>query len=75
MTRREGLEGRFAALKSDLTRGKLAAEQLDLANELDGCLGGDYVAEDGTDARNYGMLRGLPEARALGARLLDRRER
>ena len=76
MTDREDLEGRFDALKGanlnlDLTRGKPAAEQLDLADELDGCLGGNYVAEDGTDVRNYGMLRGLPEARALGARLLD----
>ena len=76
MTERDGLEGRFDSLKGanlnlDLTRGKPAAEQLDLADELDGCLGGNYVAEDGTDVRNYGMLRGLPEARALGARLLD----
>ncbi|MDE0423116.1 MAG: aminotransferase class I/II-fold pyridoxal phosphate-dependent enzyme [Gammaproteobacteria bacterium] len=76
MTERDDLEGRFDSLKGanlhlDLTRGKPAAEQLDLADELDGCLGGDYVAEDGTDVRNYGMLRGLPEARALGARLLD----
>ncbi len=76
VTERDDLEGRFDALKGanlnlDLTRGKPAAEQLDLADELDGYLGGSYVAEDGTDVRNYGMLRGLPEARALGARLLD----
>lgn len=76
MTERDDLEGRFDSLRGanlnlDLTRGKPAAEQLDLADELDGCLGGNYVAEDGTDVRNYGMLRGLPEARALGARLLD----
>ena len=76
VTERADLEGRFDALKGanlnlDLTRGKPAAEQLDLADELDGYLGGSYVAEDGTDVRNYGMLRGLPEARALGARLLD----
>ena len=76
MTARDDLERRFETLKGanlslDLTRGKPAAEQLDLADELDGVLGGDYVAADGTDVRNYGMLRGLPEARALGARLLD----
>ena len=76
MTERGELERRFDALRGanlslDLTRGKPAAEQLDLANELDGYLGGDYAAVDGTDVRNYGMLRGLPEARALGARLLD----
>ena len=76
MTGQDDLEARFTALKGanlnlDLTRGKPAAEQLDLADELDGYLGGDYLAADGTDVRNYGMLRGLPEARALGARLLD----
>ena len=76
VTERADLEGRFGALKGanlnlDLTRGKPAGEQLDLADELDGCLGGDYAAEDGTDVRNYGMLRGLPEARVLGTRLLD----
>lgn len=70
------LQDRFQALKRanlalDLTRGKPAAEQLDLSNELDGYLGGDYRAEDGTDVRNYGVLCGIPEARALGARLLD----
>lgn len=76
MTEREDLEQRFRALQGanlrlDLTRGKPAAEQLDLAAELDGWLDGDYVAADGTDVRNYGLLRGLPEARALGARMLD----
>ena len=76
MTEPDDLERRFDSLKGanlnlDLTRGKPAAEQLDLADELDGYLGGNYVGEDGTDVRNYGMLRGLPEARALGARLLD----
>jgi len=73
---RQKLEERFTAyqganLALDLTRGKPAAEQLDLADDLDGFLGGNYRAADGTDSRNYGMLRGLPEARALGARLLD----
>lgn len=76
MTGRRELEERFDALKGanlslDLTRGKPATEQLDLADALDGYLGGDYRAEDGTDVRNYGGLRGLTEARELGARLLD----
>ena len=70
------LQDRFRSLKQanlalDLTRGKPAPEQLDLANELDGWLAGDFRAEDGTDVRNYGVLRGIPEARALGARFLD----
>ena len=60
-----------ANLALDLTRGKPAPEQLDLANALDGWLQGDYRAADGTDVRNYGTLRGIPEARELGARFLD----
>ncbi len=73
---RQRLEQQFQALKGanlalDLTRGKPAAQQLDLSNALDGFLAGDYRAEDGTDVRNYGVLRGIPEARALGARFLS----
>ena len=76
MTSRETLEREFQALRGanlalDLTRGKPAPEQLDLANALDGHLAGDYRAEDGTDVRNYGVLRGIAEARRLGARFLD----
>ena len=59
-----------AGLKLDLTRGKPAMEQLDLADELDGILKGNYLASDGTDTRNYGGLKGLPEARNLGAEWL-----
>ncbi|MCZ6887673.1 MAG: aminotransferase class I/II-fold pyridoxal phosphate-dependent enzyme [Gammaproteobacteria bacterium] len=55
----------------DLTRGKPAADQLDLSTPLDGILQGAVAARDGTDIRNYGGLRGIPEARELGARLLD----
>src|SRR5262245_44395030 len=58
-------------LALDLTRGKPAADQLDLSNALDGILRGDYTTSDGADARNYGGLRGIPEARKLGAELLD----
>lgn len=76
MTDLADLERQFDALKGanlalDLTRGKPAAEQLDLSNELDGLLGNDFRAADGTDVRNYGVLRGIPEARALGARFMD----
>jgi DNA-binding transcriptional MocR family regulator len=53
----------------DLSRGKPAPDQLDLARQLDAPLE-SYRAADGTDARNYGTLRGLPEARELGAELL-----
>ena len=70
------LEAAYAArcggnVTLDLTRGKPAADQLDLADRLDGILAGDFRAADGTDTRNYGGLRGLPEARALGAALLE----
>lgn len=60
-----------AGLGLDLTRGKPASDQLDLANHLDGALQGDYRSEDGTDTRNYGGLRGIAEARRLGSMLLD----
>lgn len=60
-----------AGLALDLTRGKPASDQLDLANHLDGALQGDYRSEDGTDTRNYGGLRGIAEARRLGSMLLD----
>ena len=58
-------------LSLDLTRGKPAAEQLDLSAAMEDTLKGDYRASDGTDTRNYGQLRGIPEARALGAELME----
>ncbi|UTA48775.1 aminotransferase [Simiduia sp. 21SJ11W-1] len=57
-------------LSLDLTRGKPSAEQLSLADALDGILKGNYKSADGTDTRNYGGGDGLPEARALGAAIL-----
>lgn len=71
------LEERFARLKAeglrlDMSRGKPAAEQLDLSVGLLTSLGaGDYRDAAGTDCRNYGGLEGLPEARKLLAGLLD----
>ena len=59
-------------LKLDMTRGKPSPEQLDLSNAMLTLPGnGDYHAEDGTDARNYGSLQGLPETRALFAQMLQ----
>ncbi|MEQ8859630.1 MAG: aminotransferase class I/II-fold pyridoxal phosphate-dependent enzyme [Pseudomonadales bacterium] len=58
-------------IKLDLTRGKPAADQLALSDPMESVLAGNFIAADGTDSRNYGGLRGLPEARALGAELLD----
>jgi DNA-binding transcriptional MocR family regulator len=58
-------------LELDLTRGKPSAEQLALADALDGVLGGHYRAEDGTDLRNYGGIDGIAEAKRLFARVLQ----
>ena len=57
-------------LKLDLSRGKPGVEQVSLSNGLDGILQGNYIAEDGTDTRNYGGTRGIAEARALGAEIM-----
>jgi DNA-binding transcriptional MocR family regulator len=55
----------------DLTRGKPAPEQLDLSAGLESAICGNYIASDGTDSRNYGQLRGVPEARELGAEIME----
>ena len=68
--RRELDAQRASQLSLDLTRGKPSPEQLDLSADLD-APPASYLATDGTDARNYGTLRGLPEARALGGELLE----
>ena len=60
---------RAKGLSLDLSRGKPGPEQLDLSAAMDAPLNG-YIAADGTDTRNYGVLRGIPEARALGGELL-----
>lgn len=56
-------------LKLDMSRGKPCPEQLDLSDEMMQI--SNYTAEDGTDARNYGLLAGLPEARRFFAELLN----
>jgi aspartate/methionine/tyrosine aminotransferase len=61
---------RGLGLALDLTRGKPCTEQVSLADALDGILQGNYLAQDGTDTRNYGGLDGLPEARALFGSML-----
>lgn len=64
----------YAALKArglslDLTRGKPAAAQLDLSDELLTLPRGHQDA-DGVDTRNYGGLEGIRELRAMFAELL-----
>ncbi len=58
-------------LKLDLTRGKPSPRQLDLSTGLLSLPGDTYKAEDGTDVRNYGGLKGLPELRRIFARSLQ----
>ncbi|MDI3421537.1 aminotransferase class I/II-fold pyridoxal phosphate-dependent enzyme [Streptomyces luteolus] len=53
------------SLSLNLTRGKPAPDQLDLAAELLACDLADHKAADGTDCRNYGGLKGLPELREI----------
>ncbi|WP_281282724.1 aminotransferase class I/II-fold pyridoxal phosphate-dependent enzyme [Nonomuraea terrae] len=57
-------------LSLDLTRGKPSPSQLDLSNDMLR-LPASYRAADGSDARNYGNLQGLPELRELFAPLLQ----
>ncbi len=59
-------------LKLNLTRGKPSSAQLDLSAELLSLPGSaDYVAEGGTDCRNYGGVQGLAEARRLLSGILS----
>lgn len=73
----EALETRYNAfkeqnLKLDMTRGKPCSEQLDLSIEMLDIPAKELrKAADGTDCLNYGVLDGLPEAKALFAEMLD----
>ena len=57
-------------LKLDMSRGKPGPAQLDLSNGLLTALT-DYHTESGADARNYGILDGVPEVKKLFSDLLD----
>lgn len=57
-------------LKLDMSRGRPAGTQLDLTNGVLDALD-NYKTADGTDARNYGLLDGIPEAKALFSELLN----
>ena len=56
-------------LKLDMSRGKPSGSQLDLTNGILDRLDG-YMVEGGIDARNYGCLEGIHEARKLFSELL-----
>lgn len=58
-------------LSISMARGVPSSEQLELSNKLLELPGvGDYIAEDGTDCRNYMGQQGIPEARRLFAPVL-----
>ncbi len=60
-----------AGLQLDMTRGKPAPEQLDLADALLSLPGSGQFSDDtGTDCRNYGGLDGLPAMKQLFAEVL-----
>ena len=66
------LEAEYAKIKEmglslDMSRGKPAAEQLDLSMGILDTVDAKSVvkSEDGTDLRNYGVLDGIPEVKKL----------
>ena len=60
-------------LKLDMSRGKPNKAQLDLSNGLNDVLASDsdYKCENGIDARNYGIVDGIPECKRLFSELLE----
>lgn len=61
------------ALKLDMSRGKPAAQQLDMAMDIMDILNSSskLSTEAGMDCRNYGILDGIPEAKKLMADLME----
>lgn len=62
-------EAKAANLHLNMARGKPSAAQLDLSMELLN-FPKSWTLSDGTDARNYGILDGIPECRKLFGELL-----
>lgn len=68
---KEYAEYKAKNLKLDMSRGKPAPEQLNLSLDmLLHCLDGNYKSSNGIDCRNYGVLDGIPEAKALFTEML-----
>ena len=59
-------------LSLDMSRGKPGVQQLDLTLDMLTCVSAEegYLAASGMDVRNYGLLDGLPEIKALFADIL-----
>ena len=75
--RESRLQQQYAAyqaqnLQLDMSRGKPGAQQLDLTLDMLDCINArdGYRAQNGMDTRNYGLLDGLPEVKALFAEIL-----
>ncbi len=73
----EQLKTQYKAIQAqglalDMSRGKPGKEQLDLSEDMLHCIkdNADCMI-DGTDARNYGIIDGLPSIKKLFADLLD----
>ena len=72
LTLKAQLDKEYADIKAqglalDMSRGKPAADQLDLSMELMDVLNSDsdLKCETGVDCRNYGVIDGIPEAKRL----------
>ena len=68
LLRAEYLKFKNMGLSLNMDRGKPCPEQLDLSKEM--LKMDSYIGENGVDARNYGLLEGMPEARRFFAELL-----
>lgn len=75
---KEQLTGEYEEIKAkglalDMSRGKPSATQLDLSLEMMDVLTSSSLlkSENGTDCRNYGVLDGIPEAKALMGAIMD----
>ncbi len=64
-------EYKAKGLTLDMSRGKPSPAQLDLSLDMFGYPKDDYKTINGFDCRNYGLLDGIPEARALFAEMLE----
>ncbi len=76
--RKKALDAEFVNLKKmnlklDMSRGKPGADQLDLSMDMLKEVIGvcDCKAQNGFDCRNYGVLDGIPECKALFAEMLE----
>ena len=63
-------EYKSQGLSLNMARGKPSPVQLDLSKDIYKNID-SFIAEDGTDTRNYGCLQGIPEMRKLFADILD----